>query len=160
MRLARKIFIDYEKYLKWRDLIPLEQPRRPDLRPPSVTCLWRERKSALSLYGSRCLQCGAVQYPPQRICANCQVQDDSVAHKLSDKKGEIFTYAIDYLTPSREVPAIIGVVDFEGGGRLMCEVTECELSQVRIGMPTEMCFMKLDRKGGIHSYFWKARPAY
>ncbi|MCJ7594911.1 MAG: OB-fold domain-containing protein, partial [Desulfobacterales bacterium] len=157
--LTKKIFIDYERYLHWRDLVPTEEPRRPESRPPSVPCIWRERKSVLSLDGNRCRQCGTVQYPPQRICAKCQAQDDFDAHKLSDRKGKFFTYAIDYLMPSKETPAIVGVVDFEGGGRLMCEVAECELSEVRIGMPVEMCFRKLDRKGGIPSYFWKARPA-
>lgn len=157
--LARKIFLDYERYLNWRDLVPAEEARRPESRPPSVPCLWRERKSVLSLYGSKCHQCGTVQYPPQRICANCQALDNFEAHKLSDKKGKIFSYAIDHLTPNKETPAIVAVVDFEGGGRLMCQVTECEPSEVRIGMPVEMCFRKLDRKGGIHNYFWKARPA-
>ena len=156
--LSRKIYIDYEKYLKWRDLVPLEEPRRPDYRPPSITCLWRERKSVLSLYGNKCNQCGVVQYPPQRICAKCQAKDDFEDYKLSDKKGKIFTYAVDYLTPSREPPAIIGVVDFEGGGRVMCEVAECEPSKVKIGMPVEMCLRKLSLKGSIHNYLWKARP--
>jgi uncharacterized OB-fold protein len=77
---------------------------------------------------------------------------------LSDKEGKIFTYAIDSLTASREVPAIFGVVDFEGGGRMMCEMTECEASQMKIGMPVEMCFRKVSRKGTIPNYFWKARP--
>jgi 3-hydroxy-3-methylglutaryl CoA synthase len=158
-QLAKKIFLDYERYLNWRDLVPSEEARRPESRPPSVPCLWRERKSVLSLYGSKCHQCGAVQYPPQRICANCQALDNFEAHKLADRKGEIFSHAIDYLTPNKETPAIVAVVDFEGGGRLMCQVTECEPSEVRIGMPVEMCFRKLGRKGGIPNYFWKARPA-
>ena len=157
-RLARKIYIDYERYLNWRDLVPSEEARRPEFRPPSITCLWRERKSVLALYGNRCNQCGAVQYPPQRICAKCQGKDDFEDYKLSNKEGKIFTYAIDSLTSSREVPAIFGVVDFEGGGRLMCEVTECEPSQMKIGMPVEMCFRKVSRKGTIPNYFWKARP--
>jgi hydroxymethylglutaryl-CoA synthase len=156
--LSRKIYIDYEKYLKWRDLVPSEEPRRPDYRPPSITCLWRERKSILSLYGNKCNQCGTVQYPPQRICAKCQAKDDFEDYKLSDKKGKIFTYAVDYLTPNRESPAIIGVVDFEGGGRVMCEVAECEPSKVKIGMPVEMCLRKLSQKSSIHNYLWKARP--
>jgi uncharacterized OB-fold protein len=120
--------------------------------------LWRERRSVLSLYGNRCNQCGTVQYPPQRICAKCQAKDDFEDYKLSDKKGKIFTYAIDYLTSSREPPAIIGVVDFEGGGRVMSEITECEPSEVKIGMDVEMCLRKLSRKGDIHNYLWKARP--
>ncbi len=158
-RLAKKSYISYEKYLSWRDLVPSEEPRRPNPRPSSVTCLWRERRSVLSLYGSKCNQCGTVQYPPQRICAHCQAKDDSGGYRLSDKKGEIFTYAVDYLTSRKDPPAIIGVVDFEGGGRLMCEVTECELSEVKIGLPVEMCLRKLSRKGNFHNYLWKARPA-
>jgi 3-hydroxy-3-methylglutaryl CoA synthase len=157
-RLARKIYIDYERYLNWRDLVPSEEARRPEFRPPSITCLWRERKSVLALYGNRCNQCGVVHYPPQRICAKCQGKDDFEAYKLSNKEGKIYTYAIDSLTSSREVPAIFGVVDFEGGGRIMCEVTECEPSQMKIGMPVEMCFRKVSRKGTIPNYFWKARP--
>jgi 3-hydroxy-3-methylglutaryl CoA synthase len=158
-RLAKKSYIDYEKYLNWRDLVPSEEPRRPNARPSSVTCLWRERRSVLSLYGGKCNQCGAVQYPPQRICAHCLAKDDSRGYKLSDKKGEIFTYAVDFLTSRKDPPAIIGVVDFEGGGRLMCEVTECELPEVKIGLPVEMCLRKLSRKANFHNYLWKARPA-
>ncbi len=157
-RLARKIYIDYERYLNWRDLVPLEEARRPEFRPPSITCLWRERKSVLALYGNKCNQCGTVQYPPQRICAKCQGKDDFEAYKLSNKEGKVFTYAIDSLTASREVPAIFGVVDFEGGGRMMCELTECEPSQMKIAMDVEMCFRKVSRKGTIPNYFWKARP--
>lgn len=159
-RLGRKIPINYERYLSWRDLVPLEEPRRPENRPPSITCLWRERRSVLALYGNRCKQCGTVQYPPQRVCANCQTKDQFEDCRLSDKKGKIFTYAIDYLTTSKEVPALIGVVDFEGGGRIMCEVTECEPSEMKIGMEVEMCFKKFGEEGGIYNYFWKARPVF
>jgi uncharacterized OB-fold protein len=157
-RLARKIYIDYERYLNWRDLVPSEEARRPEFRPPSITCLWRDRRSVLALYGNKCNQCGTVQYPPQRICAKCQGKDDFEDYKLSNKEGKIFTYGIDSLTSSKEAPVIFGVVDFEGGGRMMCEVTECEPSQMKIGMPVEMCFRKVSRKGSFPNYFWKARP--
>lgn len=156
--LEKKIYLDYERYLNWRDLVPSEESRRPDSRPPSITCLWRERRSVLALYGNRCKRCGAVQYPPQRVCANCQTKDRFEDYKLSDKNGKIFTYAIDYLTSGKEAPALIGVVDFEGGGRIMCEITDCEPSEIKIGMPVEMCFKKLGEGGGIYNYFWKARP--
>ena len=119
--------------------------------------MWRERKSVLALYGSRCKQCGTVQYPPQRVCINCQAKDYAEDYKFSDKKGRIFTYSVDYLTSSKDPPAIIAVVDFEGGGRILCEVTDCEPDKVEIGMPVEMCFRKLSQRGGIYNYFWKAR---
>ena len=157
-RLEKKIHINYEKYLNWRELVPLQELSRPESPTPSITCLWRESKSVLALYGKKCKKCGTAQYPPQRVCIKCQTKDDFEDYKFSDKKGHIFTYTLDYLTPSRESPAVVGVVDFEGGGRVMCEVTECETSKIKIGMPVEMCFRKVGRKGGIHNYFWKAKP--
>jgi 3-hydroxy-3-methylglutaryl CoA synthase len=155
---ARKIPISYERYLNWRDLVPLHELSRPSSPPPSITCLWRERKGVLALYGSKCRHCGCPQYPSQRVCANCRAKDEFDDYKFSDKKGHIFAYTIDYLTTNRESPAIVGIVDFEGGGRVMCEVTECEPGEIKVGMPVEMCFRKIGVRGGIHSYFWKARP--
>jgi uncharacterized OB-fold protein len=156
--LARKIPISYERYLNWRNLMPLHEISRPPSPPPSITCLWRESKNVLALYGTKCRHCGYPQYPPQRVCANCQTKDQFDNYKFSDKKGTVVAYTIDYLTTSREVPAVVGIVDFEGGGRMMCEITECEPTQIKVGLPVEMCFRKLGLRGGFQNYFWKARP--
>jgi hydroxymethylglutaryl-CoA synthase len=156
--LGKKIPIRYERYLDWRDLVPVQGSARPEPRPPSVTCLWRDSKSVLALYGTRCKECGTPQYPPQRVCVHCRTKDNFEDYKFSHRKGQIFTFTLDYLTPNKESPAVVGMVDFEGGGRLMCEVTECEPSEIKVGMPVEMCFRKFDPKGGIRNYFWKARP--
>jgi hydroxymethylglutaryl-CoA synthase len=157
-RLARRIPINYERYLNWRDLVPLQELSRPASPPPSITCLWRESKGVLAFYGNKCRQCGTPQYPSQRVCAGCQTRDQFEDYKFSDKRGHIFAYTVDHLTANRESPAMIGVIDFEEGGRVMCEVTECEPSEIRIGMPVEMCFRKIGLRGGIFNYFWKARP--
>jgi len=156
--LDRKIPINYERYLNWRGLVPMHELSRPASPPPSVTCLWRESKGVLAFYGNKCRQCGYPQYPSQRVCANCQTRDQFEDYKFSDKRGHIFACTIDYLTANRESPALIGVVDFEEGGRVMCEVTECEPSEIKVGMPVEMCFRKIGLRGGILNYFWKARP--
>ncbi|MEJ2729771.1 MAG: OB-fold domain-containing protein [Deltaproteobacteria bacterium] len=156
--LERRIPIDYERYLNWRNLVPLHELSRPASPPPSITCLWRESKGVLAFYGNRCRQCGTPQYPSQRVCSKCQSKGQFEDYKFSDKKGRIFAYTIDYLTANRESPALIGVIDFEAGGRVMCEVTECEPSDIEVGMPVEMCFRKIGLRGGIFNYFWKARP--
>jgi hydroxymethylglutaryl-CoA synthase len=156
--LKRKIPISYERYLNWRNLVPVHELFRPASPPPSLTCLWRESRGVLAFHGNQCRQCGYPQYPPQRVCAHCQTNDQFDDYSFSDKKGRIFAYTIDYLTTNREAPALVGIVDFEGGGRVMCEVTECETSNIRVGMPVEMCFRKVGLRGGIQNYFWKARP--
>lgn len=155
--LANKLYLKYSNYLRWRNLIPVEELKRPEQRVPAIPCLWRESKSVLPLYGSKCKKCGMPQYPPQRICVNCLSKDNFDDYKFADKKARIFTYTIDYLT-SIDPPVIIAAIDFEGGGRMMCQVTDCPLDKIKIDLPVEMCFRKLSSVGGIHNYFWKARP--
>jgi uncharacterized OB-fold protein len=50
------------------------------------------------------------------------------------------------------------VIDFEGGGRFQCEMTDVDPKSVKIGDRVELTFRRLYTAGGIHNYFWKARP--
>jgi uncharacterized OB-fold protein len=65
------------------------------------------------------------------------------------------------LAYSLDSPAIYGLVDMEGGGRLFLDFTDCRLKEVSVGMPVEMTFRRKyhDTFRGIHGYFWKAVPA-
>ena len=79
-------------------------------------------------------------------------------YKFSDKTGKLFTYSIDHLQPTKNPPGLNGVVDFDGGGRLLCELTDYDPACARVGMPVEMTFRKLSQGEGIVNYFWKAKP--
>lgn len=161
-RLACKTVIDYGRYLNWRDIIPVEASSLPTRAEPSLTSRWRERKSISALYGVQCKKCGTPQFHPIgqsiRICAACQAKDDFDDYRFSDKKGKLFSYAIDQLQPTKNPPGLNGVVDFDGGGRLICELTDYELDKVKIGMPVEMTYRRLAQGQGIINYFWKAKP--
>jgi hydroxymethylglutaryl-CoA synthase len=161
-RLARKAPLDYGKYLNWKNLIPIEAMNLPARSEPSLATRWRDRKTVRALYGVRCKKCGTPQVHPIgqaiRICNMCQAKDDFEEYKFSDKKGKLFTYAIDQLQPTKNPPGLNGVVDFDGGGRLICELTDYDLSKVKIGMPVEMSYRKMLQGEGILNYFWKAKP--
>ena len=149
----------YETYAGWRDVwVTDAAARRPMANSPSVTALWREADKNLRLYGATCNNCGYVQYPQQRVCVNCQTRDDTTPTRFSDRKGTVFTYSMDYLAATTDKPLVITTVDFEGGGRMLCMMTDRELDEVRIGMPIEMSFRKLRVVNGIHNYYWKAIP--
>jgi 3-hydroxy-3-methylglutaryl CoA synthase len=160
--LAKKEVIDYGKYLNWRNLIPLEASSLPARAEPSLITRWRDRRSISALFGVRCKSCGTPQIHPIgqtiRVCAVCQSKDNFEDYRFSDKKGRLFSYAIDQLQPTKNPPGLNGVVDFDGGGRLICELTDYDLDQVRIGMPVEMTFRKMSQGQGIINYFWKAKP--
>ena len=149
----------YETYARWRDVwLTDAASRRPQAQSPSVSALWREGDRNIRFYGATCNQCGFVQYPPQRVCVNCRARDDSTPLRLSDRPGKIFTYSMDYLAGTTDTPLVIAVVDFEGGGRALCMVTDRELDEIQVGMPVEMSFRKLRVVNGIHNYYWKAVP--
>jgi hydroxymethylglutaryl-CoA synthase len=161
-KLAKKISIDYGKYLAWRDLLPVEFSTLPQRPNPSVTTRWRERRGISALYGVRCKKCGTPQLHPLgqavRVCVACQAKDNFDPYRFSDKKGKLFSYSIDHLQPSKNPPGINGIVDFDGGGRLICELTDCEQGELQIGMAVEMTFRKMYQGQGIINYFWKAQP--
>ena len=149
----------YETYARWRDVwVTDAASRRPQSQSPSVSALWREGDRNIRFYGATCNQCGFVQYPPQRVCVNCRAHDDSTPVRLSDRPGQVFTYSMDYLAGTTDTPLVIAVVDFDGGGRALCMITDRELDEIQIGMPVEMSFRKLRVVNGIHNYYWKAVP--
>lgn len=161
-RSAVKRSIDYGSYLNWRDLVPFEASSLPDRSDPSLATRWRERRTVSALCGFRCRRCGTPQMHPSgqtvRVCVACQAKDDFEPYCFADKRGTLFTYAVDHLQPTKNPPGLNGVVDFDGGGRLICELTDYTLEKVAIGMPVEMTFRKLAEGKGIVNYFWKAKP--
>ena len=153
----------YGKYLVFRNLIPLEVGiRGEDVSPTAMSVLWREGKAISALVGSRCKACGTPQYPRQRICVNpeCGAIDEMEDYRFSDKVGTLTSYTGDNLSFTWDPPQIYGLVDFEEGGRLFLDLTDCSLDSVKVGMPVSMSFRKKysDPQRGFFGYFWKAVP--
>lgn len=150
--------VSYASYLKWREILPTEPPRRPDPQRPGAPPMLRAEKWKYGLIGSLCTACGTPQLPPQLVCVKCRTRGKMEPYRFADRTGRVATYAIDRLAYSLNPPTVNGVVDFEGGGRFLCEMTDCEPDQVAIGDEVEMTFRRLFTADGIHNYFWKARP--
>jgi hydroxymethylglutaryl-CoA synthase len=150
--------VTYANYLKWREILPTEPPRRPDPERPAAPPMMRAERWKFGLIGTRCTACGTPQLPPQRVCFKCKAHDQMEPYPFADRTARIATYAIDRLAYSLNPPTVNVVLDFEGGGRFLCEMTDCEPDQVAIGQEVEMTFRRLFTADGVHNYFWKARP--
>ena len=90
---------------------------------------------------------------------NCKTADQMDKEALADVQGTIATFTIDRLAFTLNPPVVVGVIDFDGGGRFQCEMTDVDPAALTIGMPVEMTFRRLYTADSIHNYFWKARPA-
>ncbi|WP_238492527.1 OB-fold domain-containing protein [Desulfotruncus alcoholivorax] len=153
-----KTDMSYGKYLRWRQLLYFEPQRRPPLVRPSLPDRHRNLKKILGFYGTKCKVCSTPQFPPHRVCIQCQSIDQFEDYKFLNKKATLTTYTYDYLAPSPDPPTVMAVVDFEGGGRFVCLMTDYDIKKIRVGMELELSFRRLFEAGGIVTYFWKAMP--
>ena len=148
----------YSDYLKWREILETEPPRRPATERPSAPALYRGYHQNLSFTGSKCLKCETPQFPKQRVCIQCQTKDEMEDYRFVGQSAKVTTYTMDHLAASISSPIIVAIVDFDNGGRILCELTDCNPKEVEIGINVELTFRRLYEAGGISNYFWKARP--
>jgi uncharacterized OB-fold protein len=150
--------LDYPTYLTWRGQLHREPPRRPDPDRPAAPPSVRREKWKFGFEASRCENCGARHLPPARVCVSCQAVDQMAPERLADTPATIATFTIDRLAFSLSPPTVVAVVDFDGGGRFQCELTDVDPASVKIGNRVEMTFRRIYTADGVHNYFWKARP--
>ena len=156
---SKRILTDYRKYLRWRNMVEMTSGRRrPPTPTPSASALWRETGQNIRLRGVRCLSCGTIQYPPQIVCYKCHRRGDFENYLFSDKRAKVVTYTVDYMSPSPDPPAVLAVLNFDGGGRIFLMMTDKDAGEVHIGMNVRVSFRKLFSAEGIHNYFWKGVP--
>ena len=123
---SRRDLHTYEQYLRWRELVQLQPAARPPIedRMPSPAAQWREVPWEMRLTGTRCRHCGTPQYPPQRVCVNCHTKDEMEPYRFTDVPAKVFSFSHDYVMESGDSPVTVTFVDFEGGGRIMCDMTD------------------------------------
>ncbi|KQX18597.1 MULTISPECIES: hydroxymethylglutaryl-CoA synthase family protein [unclassified Sphingomonas] len=155
---------NYPRYLFHRGLLDLDRGMRAefDQKQPGTT-LWRHRKAVLGLVGGRCTQTGVVQFPKSDVSVgrNDHAVGTQQDYPLAELPARIVTYTADRLTYSPAPPSYYGVIDFEGGGRMMTEFADATEDQIEVGCAMRMVFRikAFDEQRDFVKYFWKAAPA-
>jgi hydroxymethylglutaryl-CoA synthase len=162
---SKHMMENYNDYLRWREIVPVDQARRPDKGSISIPANWRQRKDILGLWGIKCRQCKTPQYDngassstPIRVCVVCGAMDDFDDYDFSKRKATVFSYTHDQLALALDPPATVVLIDFEDGGRMLFDLTDRNPAEVKVGLKVEMTFRKVYSNRGITSYYWKARP--
>jgi 3-hydroxy-3-methylglutaryl CoA synthase len=149
--------VDYAQYLVWRNRVVAERPRRPDPERPSAPYAWRDRDYKFALTGARCRVCGAVQYPQPEVCYRCHSRHDFEQVSGAGRPARVVTFTVDRLAFSPSPPLISAVVQFDGGGRINCELTDVR-EPIAVGERVLPTFRRVATVAGIENYSWKARP--
>ena len=84
--------------------------------------------------------------------------DQMNEERMADVPATIATYTVDRLAYSLSPPVVAAVIDFDGGGRFQCELTDVDPASVKIGDRVEMTFRRL-YTGGRHPQLLLEGPA-
>jgi uncharacterized OB-fold protein len=155
---------NYMRFLAFNGKIDLERGMRAEVdKATALTVLYRNREMIEGLVGGKCRACATVQYPRQRYCVNpdCNALDSQDDYLFSERRGQVLSYTADSLTYSPDPPTYFGMVQFEGGGRMLMDFTDVDPEAVEVGLPVRMMFRikDADANRGFVRYFWKAAPA-
>ncbi|MFP5488634.1 MAG: OB-fold domain-containing protein [Acidimicrobiia bacterium] len=148
--------LSYNDFLTWRGVLEREPPRRPDPESPAAPPTFRSERWKYAFVGSRDRTSGAIHLPPQRVSVKGGTVDDMELVPMADVPATVATFTVDRLAYSLAPPTIAVVIDFDGGGRFTCQLTDA--SEVAIGDRVQMTFRRIMTANGIHNYFWKAKP--
>ena len=156
---SKRLLDSYHKYLRWREILDVEPiASRPPQPVPSAVGIWRGQDAIMRFYGVKCKNCGYPQFPPQRVCTICRTKDQFEPYKFADKKASLYSYAADYLDVTLDPPAVLSVINFDGGGRAVVFMADRDINALEVDMPLEMTFRKMYSAEGINHYFWKCMP--
>jgi len=132
-------------------------------RQTQLSMLYRNRDMLTALLGGRCTKCGTRQFPKSHICVNpnCGALDTQEDAPFANTAASIVTWSADWLTYTPDPPAHYGMVQFDGGGRMMADFTDVDPGSFDVGTKMRMVFRvrEYDKQRGFRKYFWKATPA-
>jgi uncharacterized protein len=128
--------------------------RPPDAAPPPRdvlrpvvnrdTAFFWDGTAAGELRVQRCGACQALRHPPGPMCPRCGATDPS--YDVASGRGEVYSYVVHHHppVPGREPPFVVALVELEEGVRVLGELRGVDPERVRIGMPVEVAFDRID----------------
>ena len=118
----------------------------PDSMPPpmadATTLPWWNAAAEHRLVVQRCASCEHTRLPPAPVCPEC-LGKQLAPHAVSGR-ATVLTYTLNHQpwVPAPDHPYAIAIVevDEQPGLRLMTNIVNCPVEDVRIGMPVQVVF--------------------
>lgn len=112
----------------------------PQITPDMAPFFEAARRHALVV--QQCARCRALRFPARTICSRCLGRDATWVPVSG--RGTVFSFAVMHQAVhpgfAAEVPYAVVVVELDEGPRLLSNLVDCPLADVRIGLPVEVVF--------------------
>ena len=116
---------------------PLPRPQNPELTRP----YWEAAKRH-ELVIPRCRKCAHLFFYPRFECPRCFSTDLEWAKMSGEARVHTFTIVRQPVNPAflEDVPYIYALVQLNEGPRLISNVVQCDIDDVKIDMPLTVFF--------------------
>lgn len=109
----------------------------------------------MKITGSKCINCGLIQYPARAICEDCQ--SEGMEETQISGKGELAAFSVIYIPPTtmveagfgRENPNIAGIVKLPEGPMVSAQILGFDTlkpEEIKIGTPLKAVFVERDEQ--------------
>jgi hypothetical protein len=98
------------------------------------------------LRAQRCADCGRLRFPPAILCPRCL--SERVEWQRLSGRGTIYTYVIVHRPQHpaffADAPYNVAIVELAEGLRMHTSIVGCANEDLRVGMPVEVVFEKIN----------------
>jgi uncharacterized OB-fold protein len=98
------------------------------------------------LRAQRCIACGHLRWPPSVLCPECLAEGGEWV-ALSGR-GQVWSFIVVHRPQHpaffEDVPYNVAIVELDEGVRLHTTIVGCEPDALRVGMPVEVVFHRVD----------------
>lgn len=112
----------------------------PQISPEMAPFFAAARRQQLVV--QRCRGCGVHRFPARDQCSQCLGREADWVPVAG--RGTVFSFAVMHQVYhpgfAAEVPYAVVVIELEEGARLVSNLVDCPVREIRIGMPVEVVF--------------------
>lgn len=124
---------------------------------------WREYPQRYRLEASKFKKSGKTYFPPRDIDPETGDTEFEIVN-LPDT-GKLVTYTVIRVAPQQwgdQSPYAIGIAELANGTRVMAQVTDCDVEEVKIGMEVRVEFRRIQTESheGVLNYAYKFVPKW
>lgn len=108
---------------------------------PDSAVFWEGVNNSRFLF-QRCEACKKAQFYPRSVCSHCKA--GPLTWEESAGRGRVASFSVIHRAPiaafKGDVPYVLALVDLEEGVRFMCNVVNCNPTNVKIGSAVKVVY--------------------
>ena len=126
---------------------------------PEMAPFW-EAARRHELVVQRCRGCGELRFPARDLCSRCLSREADWVPVSG--RGSIFSFVVMHQVYhpgfADQVPYAVVVVQLEEGARILSNLLDCPVQDVRVDMPVEVVFEELTSEVTLPKFRPRTRP--